>query len=304
LAYRSFSFSDFDVVISVSASFAKFIKPWKASTKHIAYILTPPRFFWIHESRSILEMKRASFKFYSFFIGSFLEKLWQKWDRQAAVNADFRISISKTIQDRVKNLYGLDSDIIFPPVPMENIKLNKDIKSRKKWFLYHGRLETYKGVDLIIKACAITKSPLKIAGIGSEYDNLVELAKKLNTKGLIKFIGYPTDEEYRKLFYDCRAFIFPSRDEDFGIVAVEANAAGAPVLGLKQGGITETISENNPKTGIFIKRFDVESIVEAINAFKSEEFDPVNCRKQAEQFSAEIFRYKFKNYVEDVLRNS
>jgi glycosyltransferase involved in cell wall biosynthesis len=303
LAYRLFSFWNYDVVISVSAGFAKFVKPWRPSTKHIAYILTPPRFFWMHESRSTLTMEKASFKFYSFFIGSFLEKIWQYWDKSAAAMADFRVSISKTIQERVKNLYGLDSDIIFPPVPMDQIKVNKDIKSRKEWFLYHGRLETYKGVELVIRACVQTNSPLIVSGFGTEYENLIALTKQLNATDLIKFIGFTTDEEYRKLFHDCRAFIFPAKNEDFGIVAVEANAAGAPVLGLKQGGTMETISEANPKTGIFIKKFDVESIVEAINEFKPEEFDPMVCRKYAEQFSAEIFRYKFKSYVENVLRN-
>jgi glycosyltransferase involved in cell wall biosynthesis len=304
LAYRLFSFWDFDIVISTSAGFAKFVKPWRKSTKHIAYIMTPPRFFWMHESRSTLQLQKASFKFYSFFMGTFLERIWQYWDKKAAANADYRVAISKTIQDRIKEFYNLDSDIIFPPVPMDQIKVNKDIRSRKNWFLYHGRLETYKGVELVIRACAEAKVQLKISGVGDDADRLKAISNSLNTKGLIKFIGYPTDEEYKKLFYDCRAAIFPVKDEDFGIVQVEANAAGAPVIAFNGGGSAETLSASNPRTALFFNEYTVESLVDAINRFKPEDFDPINCRKQAEQFSADIFRYKFRNYVEDVLRNS
>ncbi len=304
LAYRLFPFFGFDVVISISAHFSKFVKPWSSKTKHITYILTPPRWLWMHDSRSIKNDNSFLFKFYSFFIGSFFEKIWQNWDRNAARRADRVISIAKTVQDRVKNFYDLDSDIIYPPVDVKKIKVNKDNYSREKWLLYVGRLERYKGVHLLIAACAVTKTPLKIAGKGSELENLKQLVTDYNAKGLVKFIHFPSDDEVRELIYRCRALVCPIKDEDFGIVPVEGNAAGAPVIAYRSGGVMETISENNPKTGIFFDTWDSHSLADAILDFDPDQFDPMIMRKHAEQFSSEIFKYKFKNYIEDLFKEN
>ena len=283
LAYKMFTFFGYDVVISIAAHFSKFVNPWSKKTKHITYILTPPRWLWLHESRSIKNNKSFSYKFYSLFVGSFLEKIWQNWDKKAAQYADRAISISKTVEERVKENYGIDSDIIYPPVDVKKIKLNKDNYSREKWMLYTGRLERYKGVHLLIPACAVTKTPLKIAGAGSELENLKQLAIDYNAKGLIKFIFRPTDDEVRDLLYRCKALVCPIKDEDFGIVPVEGNASGAPVIAYKSGGITETISENNPKTGILFDKWDAHALADAISDFDPAQFDPGLIRNHPEQ---------------------
>lgn len=304
LAYRLFPFFGYDVVISISSHFAKFVKPWSKNTKHVAYILTPPKWLWMHDSRSIKNDNSFLFKFYSLFIGSFLEKVWQNWDRKVARSADRVVSISDTVRDRVKKFYDLDSDVIYPPVDVKNIKLNKDNYSREKWLLYAGRLERYKGVHLLIAACAVTKTPLKIAGKGSELENLKQLVIDYNAKGLVKFIHFPSNEQIRNLMYRCRALVSPVKDEDFGIIPVEGNASGAPVIAYRSGGVIETISENNPKTGIFFDKWDSHSLADAILDFDPDQFEPFLLRKHAEQFSSEIFKYKFKTYIEDLFKES
>lgn len=303
-AYRSFSFLGYDLVISVSASFAKFAKPWSSKTKHIGYILTPPRFFWMHEERSTKDMKRLSYKFYKLFISSFLEKIWKHWDKKAAQNLDKVISISNEVQTRVKNFYELDSEVIYPPVNFSQVEFNKDISKRENWFLYLGRVETYKGVELAIRACVMAHKPLKVVGIGNDLENMQELVKELNAKGIVKFLGYYEDGEKAQYLSKCKALLFPVQNEDFGIVPVEANAAGAPVIAYRSGGVLETISEDNPKTGVFFDEYTPESLSKVLVDFEIDQFDPKNCRKQASNFASEIFRYKMKNLVADVLQNS
>ena len=170
--------------------------------------------------------------------------------------------------------------------------------------MYVGRVESYKGVDLAIKACVKANVPLKVIGKGSDLERMVDLVKKLNAKGLIKFLGFVSDEERNDAFARCKAFIYPVRKEDFGIVAVEANAAGAAVIAYREGGPLETISETNPKTGVFFDKYTVKELALVLKKFKPEDYDPINCRKQAENFSAEIFVYKLQNYVQDALQEA
>lgn len=304
LAYRSFSFLGFDIVISISDNFAKFIKPWNKKTKHIGYVITPPRFFWLQKKRSIKSMDTLAFKFYNSFRSTFLENIWKKWDRDAAKRMDYVISISKEIARRVKKFYGLQSEVIYPPVDIKEIKFIKDSGKRENWFLYLGRVETYKGVELAIRACAMAHKPLKIAGIGQHMEEMQELVKELNAKGIVKFLGYPSDEFRSELFSKCKALLFPVQNEDFGIVPVEANASGAAVIAYRSGGVLETISEENPKTGVFFNEYTPESLAKVISEFNIDDFDPKNCNKQAGNFANEIFRYKMRNLINDVFQNT
>ena len=302
-AYRSFKLKGYDVIVSLSIAFAKFAHA--KGVKHVDLCMTPPKFLWEKEGRSLKNeeqlkgINRTFFKIYSFFMDTFLEKLWQKWDKEAAAKCDKIVANSKVVQKRIKKYYGLESDVIYPPVEVKTIQSFKKINRKENWFLYMGRVETYKGVDLAIKACAMANVPLKIAGTGDNLEQMKELVKNMNKKGLIKFLGYVSDEEKINLLSRCRALIFPVRNEDFGIIPVEANAAGTAVIAYREGGVLETISEENPKTGVFFDKYDAESLTEVIKKFKDSLYDPDNCRKQADNFAAEIFMYKLKNYVKE-----
>lgn len=300
-AFRSFSFLGYDVVISVTSAFGKYIKPWSSKTKHIMNCMTPPKFFWMKDGRAYKDVTRIDYRFYSFFMDTVLEKIWQYWDRKAARRADRVVAISETVKERIKKFYDLDSEIIYPPVEVSEIKLNSG--SRQNWFLYVGRVERYKGVHLAIAACAKLKVPLKILGVGSLMDDMKDLVTELDAKGLVKFLGFGNDQQKYELLANCKALLSPIKDEDFGIVPVEANAAGAPVIAHRSGGAIENISENNPKTGLFFNEWNALSLAEAIEKFDEHDFNPHNCRKQAEQFSSTLFRYKFKNLVNDVLNS-
>ena len=305
-AYRSFKFKDFDVVLSISISFAKFAKP--KNIPHIDICMSPPKFFWEKEGRSLKDKNRFNgfnkfmFSFYSFFMDTFLEKLWQKWDKQAAQRCTKMIAISNVVKERIKKYYDVDADVMYPPVNTDPLKTIKKVNRKEDWFLYAGRVETYKGVKLAIKACVKAGKHLKVAGKGDDLDSMQSLVQKLNAKGFVKFLGYVSDEEKFDLMSRAQALLFPVRHEDFGIVPVEANASGTPVIAFKEGGVLETICENNPKTGIFFEKYGAEELARILKKFKSTDFDPDNCRKQANNFAPEIFVYKLQNYVKDVLQ--
>jgi glycosyltransferase involved in cell wall biosynthesis len=272
--------------------------------------MSPPKFLWQKESRSLKSVEQLEgintslYKFYNFFTNTFLEKIWKRWDKKAANRCDKIIAISGVVKERIKKYYDYDADVIYPPVEVGKIKEARKVNRKENWFLYLGRVETYKGVDLAIKACHKASVPLKIAGKGDHFEAMRELVQKLNAKGLVKFLGYVTDEEKINLLSRAKALIFPVRDEDFGIVPVEANAAGTPVIAYREGGVTETISEDNPKSGVFFDKYTINELAKVLKNFKSEDYDPDNCRKQANNFASELFVYKLQNYVKDALQDN
>jgi glycosyltransferase involved in cell wall biosynthesis len=308
LAYRSFRFKNFDIAVSLSIAFAKFVRP--RNIKHINICMSPPKFFWQKKSRTLKGAKQLTginrflFKFYYFFTDTILERIWQNWDRNAARRCHKIAAISNVVKKRVKKYYDMDADVIYPPVEVKRIKALRKVNRKENWFLYMGRVETYKGVDLAIKAAVKAGVPLKIAGIGDDFESMKMLVKDLNAKGLVKFLGYVTDEQKFDLMAKTKALIFPVRDEDFGIVPVEANASGTPVIAYKQGGVRETISEENPRTGIFFTKYTVNDLAKILKNFDPGKYDPDNCRKQADNFASEIFVYKLQNYVKDALHDN
>ena len=159
-----------------------------------------------------------------------------------------------------------------------------------------------QSVHLAIKACDRLDLPLKIAGAGQDLEAMKELVDKLGAKGIVKFLGFVSEEEKYDLMSKARALILPIRGEDFGIVPVEANAFGTPVIAYRDGGVLETISEENPATGVFFDKYTVDSLVEVLKNFKPEKYTHDNCVKQAQNFASEIFIYKLQNYVKDTLQ--
>lgn len=308
LAYKSFNFKEYDVIISLSSHFSKF-----AHTKGIPHIddcMTPPKFLWQKDDRTLKKKEQMTginkflFSIYSFFMDTFLEDMWKKWDRQAAQKCTKIIANSNVVKERIQKFYNCDSDVIYPPVEVDKILKYPQVNRKENWYLYLGRVERYKGVHLAIKACDKLDLPLKIAGSGDDLEAMKELVDKLGAKGIVKFLGYVSEEEKYELMSRAKALILPIRGEDFGIVPVEANAFGTPVIAYADGGILETISTENPKTGVFFDKYTVQSLVDVLKNFKSEEYTQDNCRKQAQNFASEIFVYKLQNYVKDILQSN
>lgn len=283
-AFQSFDLSGYDIILSSSSAFAKGIKKDK-NVLHICYCYTPARFLWDYENYIKKEKKGFLIK----FILPLILKRLKKWDLKNNEGVDYFISISENIKNRIKSVYGLESDVIYPPVNINHYNINN---SEDGYFLIVSRLNSYKNLDLVIKCFnKLSNLKLKIVGTGP-FQNKLKLMAGSNTE----FVGRVDEDELVRLYSRCRAFIFPG-NEDFGITPIEAQASGKPVIAFKMGGALETIIDK--KTGIFFDENTEESFLGAINRFLEVEkmFDKEEIRKNAERFDKEIFKKKINEYV-------
>lgn len=281
LAFESFDFSAFDVVISVTSAEAKGILT-KPSTLHLCYCLTPTRYLWSGYNQYF---KNKIFRILSKPIINYL----RNWDKVAAQRPDYYLAISKNVQQRIKKYYGRDSEVIYPPV---NI-LKWIMEKNSQFFLVVSRLVPYKKVDIVIKSFNQLGLSLKIIGAGSEKRRLKNMARSN-----IEFLGQLTDQELLGYYQNCRAVIFP-QEEDFGLVPLEAQACGKPVIAFKSGGALETVIDK--KTGTFFYPQTSEALSKKLKEFKESDYRMEDCRQNAEKFSQTIFKKNFKNWVEENL---
>lgn len=294
LAFESFNFDEFDLVISITSESAKGIIT-KPKTKHLCYCLTPPRYLW----SGYKEYFRTSAQRIA---SSWLVKYLKKWDLVAAKRPDAYFAISQTVQKRIKKYYDRESDVIYPPVDIDKFNISSLAPSRLrrdgqnfKFYLVVSRLVPYKKVDLVIKVFNKLGWNLKIIGVGSELRKLKRMAKSN-----IDFLGQLTDEQLISYYQNCRAVIF-AQEEDFGLVPLEAQACGKPVIAFRAGGAAETIKDRI--TGVFFDQQTPESLIEAVKKadlmIKNSKLKPEDCRKQAEKFGMKKFLAKFKQIAEE-----
>ena len=274
LAIERFDFSGFDLIISVSASFAKGIITGP-QTRHICFCLTPPRFLWDQSQKFSREFGFP--RFVRALMLPFISYL-RIWDVQAADRVDEFWSISKYIGQRIKTYYHASFVVIYPPVDTSKFHINNQISD---YFLMVGRLVSYKKFDIAIEAFNKLGKKLIIAGAGPEMGRLKRMAKRN-----IEFVGVVSDEKLSELYAMAEAVVFP-QEEDFGIVPLEAMASGRPVIAYRGGGALETIVEG--QTGIFFDEQSADSLVACVEEFKPENFSPAACRDQAEKFDTKIF---------------
>jgi glycosyltransferase involved in cell wall biosynthesis len=280
-AIESFDFSKYDLVLSDSSSFAKGIKTDKL---HICYCHTPTRFLWTEPE--YLDYQRYP-AFLKFFGKSFLPRL-EKWDYQAAQRPNFFIANSENVKNRIRKFYHRDSDVIPPPV---NTDFFKPVGEKKDYFFTVARLEPYKKIDVIVQAFNELGLPLKIAGSGSVADQLKSIAKPN-----IEFIGRVSDEELRQYYSASLGFVFAA-EEDAGIVMLEAQACGTPVIAYGKGGALEAVQEG--VTGEFFGQQSVPALVEGLKKFEPAKYDGQKIREHAMQFDKKIFQQKIKTFVEE-----
>ncbi|MBX4187330.1 MAG: glycosyltransferase [Candidatus Doudnabacteria bacterium] len=284
LAIEHFNFDEFDVVISDSSSYAKGIKTDKL---HICYCHAPTRYLWtVHDYLAKQQYPEVLKQ-----LGKPALAWLKKWDYKAAQRPNFFIANSKNIQNQIKKFYNRESIVIPPPV--DTAKFYPD-GARQNYFLAASRLEPYKKLDVIVEAFNELGLPLKIAGTGT-----IEQDLKQKAKANIEFVGAVNDDELRKLYAQAQAFVFAA-EEDAGIMVVEAQACGTPVIAYRAGGAMETIKEG--VTGEFFDQQTEESLVEKLRNFKAEKFNSALIRDNAMQYDKQIFQKKIKEFVEEKMR--
>ena len=284
VAFESFNFDEFDIVISMTSADAKGIVT-KPKTLHICYCLTPTRYLWSGYSDYF---HSPVFRFLSSPLVAYL----RLWDRVAAARPDEYIAISENVRKRIKKYYGRESEVIYPPVDINKFEIrNSKSETNSKYFLVVSRLVAYKRIDVVVRAFNKLGFPLKIIGSGRAEKGLRKIAQ-----GNIEFLGNLTDEDLIGYYQGCQALIFPT-DEDFGLAPLEAQACGKPVIALKSGGVLETVVEG--KTGEFFYPQTSEALASVVVRFDASKYDIKDCRRSAERFSKESFKKKFKKFVEE-----
>jgi glycosyltransferase involved in cell wall biosynthesis len=286
MAIEQFDFSKYDIVLSDSSSYAKGIITGPA-TLHISYIHTPMRYAW-----DDCQKYTSDFYFPALIkkLVPFVMNYIRVWDRVSIERVDKIIANSNFVARRIKKYYKKDSLVIHPPVNIGQFYLSQ---KREDYFLMVGRLLAYKRHDIAIEAFNRLGLKLKIIGRGPELKKLQKMAKPN-----IEFLERVEDKKLADYYARCQAFIFP-QEEDFGIVAMEALAAGRPVIAYRGGDIPEHLEEN--QTGLFFENQTSQDIVEAVQKFQTLNFDPAYIRKQAEKFDREVFKAKILKYVTEEL---
>lgn len=290
LAVEQFDLSEFDIVLSNSASFAKGVIT-KPHTRHISYCMTPTRFLWDDSHRFIDEFKYPwpIKKLVPIFI-TYL----RIWDKEAACRVDEFVAISEFVRARIKKYYERDAQVIYPPVCTQKYKIADKIGD---YFLMVGRLVSYKRFDLAVKVFSAIKKPLKIVGDGPERKRLEKQARSAGSGQAgknIQFLGLVSDYKMPEIYSHAQAIIFP-QVEDFGIVPLEATASGRPVIAFKEGGALETIIDG--KTGIFFDEQTEISLAQAIGRFYQTEWDSQVIREHALKFDKEIFKRRIIDII-------
>ncbi|MCR4822651.1 MAG: glycosyltransferase [Treponema sp.] len=292
-AFESFDFSNYKLVICSSSSCAKgVITP--PLVPHVAYIHTPMRYAW----DKFFEYRSRSGFLTRYFMNKWMSNI-RLWDYVSSQRVDTLIANSNYISRRIKKYWNRESSVIYPPVNIKDLQPNG--KPYEDFFVVFSRFVPYKRIDLAIQACGNLKKNLVVIGSGSQKKELKKLASKYKDVK-ITFTGRLRDDEVRDYLQRCRALIFCA-EEDFGIIPVEAQACGRPVIAFGKGGALETII--NGKTGTFFSHATPDSVERAIHRFEELEsqgaFDSTFISNHAKEFSRERFAREIKEAIDNTI---
>jgi glycosyltransferase involved in cell wall biosynthesis len=289
-AVKTFDFSEFDVVLSISHAWVKGIS--KRRSRHICYCLTPVRYAWDLYDDYI---KHEYIPFYFKILMPFLARCLRAWDRHHAKKVDHFIAISHAVQERINTFYERQADVIYPPSDTKFYTIDPSVE-REDFYLTVSRLKAYKRIDLIIEAFNSMKKKLVVVGNGSELASL-----KARAGETISFETALSDEEVRAYYRRARGFLFAGI-EDFGLVNVEAQACGLPVIAYGVAGAREVVLDG--LSGVLYHDHSATGIVEAVQRFESRSFDPYKVRECALKFDNDVFKAKIRAFIaEKVLRS-
>ena len=284
-ALMELDLTKYDLIISSESGPAKGVCPAPGAF-HVCYCHTPMRYLW----DMYHEYFRKSNPIVKFFMKKMIPSLRQ-WDVMSSNLVDYFVANSSFVAARIKRYYNRPAEVIFPPCDIEKYK---DVqRSPEDFYLFFGQLVGYKRADLAIEACIKSGRKIVVIGEGKSKE-----AKKYAKTGLVTFTGRISDEKVSEYLSKAKALLFPGI-EDFGIIPVEANSAGCPVLAYRKGGACDSILEN--KTGLFFEEQTVDSLIECMNDFEKRENDFSNreiYNMHVQKFSKEEFDKKILKAIE------
>ena len=291
MAIEQFDLTEHDVVVSSSYAVAKGVLT-RPDQLHISYVHSPIRYAWdlYHDY-----MDQSNFGWLRGILARMLLHYMRLYDVSTAPRVDLFVANSQHVARRIWKTYRRRAQVLYPPVDVERFSLQP---KKDNFYLTMSRLVPYKRVDLIVRA--FTEMPDKeliVIGKGPEYDDIARIAGPNVT-----MLGYQPDDAVTYYMEQARAFVFAA-EEDFGIVPVEAQACGTPVIAYGRGGVQETVVPGT--TGVLFPQQTVEHLKEAVDEFERvrTQLDPEAIRAQAEQFSVPVFRESFSRLVHTAYAN-
>ena len=282
-AVRSFDLAAYDLVLSSSHAVAKAARRGPRAT-HVCYCFTPMRYVWdLYDDYFGARAPRAA----RLAMPAVAAAL-RRWDRRTSARPDRIVAISHFVADRIRRVWERTADVIYPPVDLSRFTIAPD--GPDDYYLVVSALVPYKRVDLAVAAATRMRRRLVVVGAGPEARRLAAMAGPS-----VEMLGWRSDADIAGLYARCRALLFPAM-EDFGIVPLEAMAAGRPVIAYGVGGATETVTE---QTGVFFREQTVDALVAAMETFERSEgrFEPKALRARAETFDRPLFRERIAAYL-------
>ncbi|QQO09793.1 glycosyltransferase [Breznakiella homolactica] len=286
-ALNKFNLQEYDLIISSESGPAKGVVP-NPDAFHICYCHSPMRYLW----DMYHEYLRDSNFLVRFLMRRMIPSL-RVWDVTSSNLVDHFAANSNYVAKRIRRYYNRGSDVVFPPVAIERFLPVQ--RNPEDFYLFFGQLVGYKRADIAINACIASGRKLVVLGAGARKKDIREYEQS----GLVTFVGRVSDDDIADYFSRAKALLFPGI-EDFGIIPVEANAAGCPVIAYRKGGVLDTVKEN--VTGLFFEEQTPMSLIKAMDAFESMEprfQDREQFAAHVQQFSKDEFIRRMNSIIEE-----
>src|ERR1700704_279739 len=283
-AIENFDLSEYDLIFSSSSGYAKGVRR-RPNAIHVCYCHTPMRWVWRYDDYVAREGFGGTIR------AALPSLLWglRKWDLRASRQPNYYIANSRLVAQRIKKIYGREAFVIPPPIDVQRFQMANEVDD---YYLVLSRLMPYKRIDVAIEACKRMNRRLIIIGDGPDRARLGKLAYDR-----IEFMGRQPDKVVNYFASRCQALLFPG-EEDFGMVPLEVNAAGRPVIAYRGGGALETVVEN--VTGVFFDQQNGHSLAEAIEKFEGLSWRQDTLRHHAEKFDKNVFAFRVLQFLGSV----
>ena len=283
-AMEAIDLSSYDIVISSSSAWAHgvLVDP---EAVHVCYCHNPFRYAWNAREGTLAKRDPVSRAALALIL-----KRWRQWDFMAAQRVDRYVANSETTRRRINRYFNRDAEVLHPPVDTARFTPAGDVGDA---YVVLSELMPHKRIDVAIRAFNRLGLPLLVIGNGPDARRLRRLAGPT-----VSFTGFLGDEEVARLLPRARALVVPAMEE-FGIAAVEAHAAGRPVIALREGGARETVLEG--VNGTFFDQPTVDALAAAVDAFDPLGIDPEACVRSAERYGVETFRRGMRGIVEEAV---
>lgn len=294
-AFKKLDLSEFDIILSSCIITSKHVRKTRPGQVHISYCHTPTRYYWSHYEEYKKDPGFGKLNWIVKLLIPIFLPHQRKLDYKAAQDVDVFIANSSVVQERIRKYYNKPSTVVHPPADISRFE---PARTRGDHYVVLGRQVPYKRYDLAVAACTKLNLPLKVFGNGPAHEQLTKVAGP-TIEFMTDRFGNASDAAVNEALNTAKGFIFTA-EEDFGIVQVEALAAGAPVIGLARAGTLDIVQDG--ESGILFENQTTEDVVQAIKKAETITFLPATLRRKARRFDKGLFITKIHKIVGDTVR--